>query len=719
MAIQVFQDKLFVLQTQHTSYAFFKDEDGILVHLYWGKKIERLEDFDLGTMEGEQGYHPNIDKKMEECSSFGMMRYKEGSLKVAFEDGVRDFRYRLADITIKNNQLTITLEDCHYGLQIILHYLVHEEDDIIEKWREAKNTGDGQITIERFYSAEFPIAGSGYKSINCNGTWADEFKAYTDDCNAGKKVYESLRGSAAHVASPFFIVHQDADETSGEVFYGALAYSGNFKVVLEAMPYGYLNALIGISDTDFLWQLQQGECFQTPHVYAGYSDSGFGAMSNRLAKFSRKCVMPKETADKTLRVLYNSWEATTFAVTCENQIELAKTAAELGVELFVVDDGWFGERSSDHLGLGDWYVNRDKFPDGLTPLIQKVNELGMAFGIWIEPEMVNENSDLYRSHPDWVYRYQTREILEGRYQYMLDLTNPQVTSYLIEMIDSLLTENAISYIKWDMNRAMGECGSSFQKAADYKSIWVKHVYGFYSIISELRKKHPQVEFEACASGGGRADFGCMKYFDEFWTSDNTDPLVRLSIQETYSLIYPIKYMRAWVTDAASNGERFIPLQFKLHCSMCGALGIGMDLKRITQAEKAMLTEGIRAYKGFKEVIQFGLLYRIKSCHRDDFHAVQYQKENRNVVFAFLIQQARGKEEYLLKLRELREDSIYTYRLNGTQYQKSGAYLMNHGIGLKFRGDYQSKCIVLLSSPAGLRSHTDRQHSRGGKMAQGV
>lgn len=694
MAIQVIMDQLFVLQTKNTSYAFFLDGDGILVHLYWGKKIARAEDFDTNTIIGEQGYHPSIDRKMEECSSFGMMRYKEGSLKTAFEDGVRDFRYRMIEYKIQENELIITLEDCHYGLQIILHYLVHEKEDIIEKWREAKNTGTEKITLERIYSAEFPIYGTGYKSINCNGSWADEFKAYTDNLNAGKKVYESLRGSSAHVACPFFIVHKDATETNGDVFFGALAYSGNFKIVLEATPYGYLNTLIGISDTDFEWVLCRGESFETPHVYAGYSDSGFGTMSNRLSKFSRKKVIPKETADKTLKVLYNSWEATTFDVTCKNQMELAKTAADMGVELFVVDDGWFGERSSDHLGLGDWYVNPQKFPNGLTPLIDKVNELGMDFGIWIEPEMVNKNSDLFRQHPNWVYQYKTREILEGRYQYMLDLTSSEVTSYLIEVIDKLLTENNISYIKWDMNRAMGECASHFMEAKDFKSIWVKHVYGFYSIIKEVRRRHPQVEFEACASGGGRADFGCMKYFDEFWVSDNTDPLVRLSIQETYSLIYPIKYMRAWVTDVASGNERFIPLQFKLYCSMCGALGIGMDLHKITKQEKDEVTEGIRKYKGFRDVILFGELYRLKSCHTDDFHAVQYQKDNKNVIFTFLIQQARGKEEYLLKLRELQEDVLYKYEVDGIAYKKSGAYLMNHGLQLKMHGDYASKCIVL-------------------------
>lgn len=694
MSIKVIEDRVFLLNTRNTTYAFFKDEEGILVHLYWGKKIECSSDFDTETMQGEQGYHPNIDRKMEECSSFGMMRYKEGSLKVGFADGVRDFRYVVKSYEVQGAELKIVLEDEYYPFRVTLHYLVHEEEDIIEKWRDAENLGGKHVVLERFHSAEYPLYGTGYQSINCNGTWADEFKAYTDTLNAGKKVYESLRGSTAHVSYPYFILHQNATETTGDVYYGALAYSGNFKVVAEPTPYGYLNVLIGISDTDFEWTLEEGEKFTTPAVYSGFSSEGFGNMSNNLSMFSRKHVMPKETAETTLRVLYNSWEATTFDVTCEKQMKLADKAARIGAELFVVDDGWFGQRSSDHLGLGDWYVNEEKFPDGLTPLIDYVKQLGMDFGIWIEPEMVNENSDLYRAHPDWIYRYDTRPVLEGRYQYMLDLTNPEVIEFIIDFIDKLLAENNISYVKWDMNRALGECGSKYQEEDAYKTIWVKHVEGFYKIIKTLREKHPQVEFEACASGGGRADFGCMKYFDEFWTSDNTDPLVRLSIQETYSLIYPIKYMRAWVTDAASGGSRTIPLSFKIHCSMCGALGVGMNLDKAGEEELEELTEGIKVYKGIRETIQFGELHRLKSCHTDDFHAVQYNKDGQTVVFAFLIQQARGKQEYLLKLRGLEDTGVYSYQYSGKTYQKTGAYLKNHGIKLQMWGDYMSHCLIL-------------------------
>lgn len=694
MGIIVQNETLFILNTKSTTYAFFEDDEGILVNLYWGKKISRIEDFDTRTMTGEQGYHPNIDKKMEECSSYGMTRYKETSCKVSFADGVRDFRYCAIEYRIDGNHLAIVLEDAHYPFQMTLHYVVHEELDIIEKWREVANTGKENIRLERLFSAEYTLPGNGYKSRNNNGTWADEFKGYEDTLCAGKKVYESLRGATAHVATPGFIIHKDGTEDSGEVYFGVLAYSGNFKVTAEQTPYEYLNIQIGINDTDFLWTLGEGEVFKTPRVYAGFSDQGFGKMSHLLHRFAHEYVMPRSSAAKPLKVLYNSWEATTFDVVCEKQMELAQKAAEAGAELFVVDDGWFGMRSSDHLGLGDWYVNRQKFPHGLTPLIDCVKNLDMEFGIWIEPEMVNEDSDLYRQHPDWIYRYGTRPVLEGRYQYMLDLTNEEVVAFIIDFIDELLSEHDISYIKWDMNRAIGECGCAHLKPEEFKSIWYRHVQGFYSIIDELRIRHPQVEFEACASGGGRVDYGCMSRFDEFWTSDNTDPIDRLSIQETYSLLYPPKYMRAWITDAADSEERRVPFLFKAHCAMCGSLGIGMNLHKISKEHMAQLKTVVSFYKEIRQIVQFGRLARLKSCHKDDFHAVQYDRDGEVVVFAFLLLRARGKYEYLLKPVNLEENALYQFTLDGAELCKSGAYLMYHGLCLTMRADFSSKCLYL-------------------------
>lgn len=692
MGIRI-KDKLYLLETEHTTYAFFEDEDGVLVQLYWGKRISRIDDFDLDTMIGEQGFHPNIDKKREECSAFGSMRYKETSLKIVFEDGVRDFRYKVESHVLEENHLVICLKDIFYPLRIKLHFNVYEKEDIIEKWREIENTGENTIALESVFSGEFTLPGENYKIVNSNGTWNDEFKWREDTLNSGKKVYENLRGTTAHVAVPGFMVYQKADENEGEVWFGVLAYSGNFKVVAEQTPYEYLNIQIGMNDTDFLWNLKPGEKFTTPVVYVGYSDRGLGKASRILSRFSHEVVMPESTAKKVLPILYNSWEAVDFRVTCEKQMKLAQKAAALGVELFVIDDGWFGKRDSDHLGLGDWYVNREKFPDGLKPLIDEVKSLGMDFGIWIEPEMVNENSDLYRQHPKWIYRYPTRTVLEGRYQYMLDMTNPEVLDFITDFIDRLLSENEISYVKWDMNRAMGECASAYNLKEEFRSIYFRHVQGFYQVIQRLRKLHPGVEFEACASGGGRVDYGTMKYFDEFWTSDNTDPLDRLRIQEFYSLYYPAKYMRAWITDAADNEFRQVPFEFKIHCAMCGALGIGVDLFKADDSKINALKDAVAMYKKIRNTIQFGEVYRISSFRNSMLHAVEYVGKNQIVLFVFQELRERGRFERVVKLKNLEENRIYFYQYDGRSMKKSGSYLMYHGIQLSMKKDFQSYCMV--------------------------
>lgn len=690
MSITVFQDKFFLLNTKDTSYVLSADTDQLLCNIYWGKRIERIEDFvDPEVMKFHHSLY--MQQMMEECSSFGGMRFKETSMKVTFVDGVRDFRYKIREYQVKENHLTIVLEDIYYALRVTLHYRVHEEENIIEKWREAENFGQDNIVLERFYSAEYGVAGTGFQTINSIGHWSKEFQLQSESIDCGKKVYESLYGLTSHNVNPFFVVHHDADEDQGDVYYGALQYSGNFKTVVEAISTEYVNILTGISDTDFEWILKPGEIFQAPAVFSGYTSNGFTDMSNTLSNFARKHVMPKSFADKALPILYNSWYSTEFDVRYEDQVKLAEKAAKLGVELFVIDDGWFEGRTNDEAGLGDWYVDREKFPEGLEPLIQRVNELGMQFGIWIEPEMVNPNSNLYRNHPDWIYQYHSREVLMGRNQYMLDLANNEVIDYLINCFDALLSENKIDYIKWDMNRYAAEIGSSTIDPGEYKSIWHKNTQGVYRIIQALRKLHPTVEFEACASGGGRVDFGAMTYFDEFWPSDNTDPLDRLSIQENYSLIYPIKYMRAWLTDDSMN-NRTVPLKFSMHSVMCGLLGIGTNLNEIEETKLMEIRAYIEEYKKIREIVQFGNLYRLNSLKKGDIQAVQYVKEDRSVLFVFLDHGRYGKKYYCVNVKGLDPSSIYRYEIDGVEWTKSGAYLMNRGIDVHLVGDFDSVLI---------------------------
>ncbi len=681
MAIQV-KDNVFLLQTKAVAYAFRIDGQRQLEHLYWGKRIDRVEDF-LPKADADPRF---IE---QELSAFGDMRYLETGVKAKFSDGVRDFRFMVTDHRVNGDVLSVTLRDIHYPFEVTLFYKVHEEHDVLERWQIAKNLGTEPITLERFYSAEFVLPGNGYHSINFNGAWGAEFRTFDEPVDSGMKVYQSLEGVTGRVENPTFILHRNATEDCGEVYYGALAYSGSFRLVAQAVPDKSTHVHIGFNDQDFEWKLHAGESLVSPSVYAGYSDQGFTAMSNRMAHFAREVLLPKEKAHKPLPVLYNSWYATEFYVEVASQIALAKKAATMGVELFVIDDGWFGQRNSDKAGLGDWWANPEKFPNGLQELISAVNDLGMGFGIWIEPEMVNPDSDLYRTHPDWIYRYPTREVFTRRNQYMLDMTNPQVISYLTGLFDKLLSENNIAYVKWDYNRAMGECASACNTPGS-KEIWVRNVQGFYELVKVLREKHPHVEFEACAGGGGRVDYGCLTRFDEYWPSDNTDGIDRLFIQEGYSLLYPIKCMRAWVTH-----EGNLPLHFRAHSAMCGVLGIGLDLTKATAEDLELLGEKVGQYKRIRDTVQFGDVYRLQSLRRGDpIQAVQYEKEGQAVLFAFLVHSAFYRSRYNVRLKGLVADALYKYNLGGADYVKSGAYLMHHGLDLPLKHNFDSLIMEL-------------------------
>lgn len=702
MSIRVLEERVFVLETKCVTYSFCVDSRGILRHLYFGKKIERAEDF-LAVDEGSKsGHYLYVDAAMEELSSFGMTHYRETGLKVAFSDGTKDFRYRVSGYEAEENKLAVTLQDIYYPFEIVLCYQVYEEEDMIGRFTSAVNKGDSDILIERMHSVELGIPGRGMKILNYTGSWAAEFQKRAGALEGGKRVYESVRGNVDYGANPSFMVYREACEDFGEVWFGALEYSGNYKVCAEEVSTGYTNVLMGINDTDFTKRLKAGESFDSPTAYLGYTGDGFCGMSHQMHEFCRRRLMPDNYAKKPLRVLYNSWYATMFDVKCEEQKRLAEKAAKLGAELFVIDDGWFGERDDDRHSLGDWYVDRQKFPNGLQELISYVNELGMDFGIWIEPEMVNENSALYRKHPDWVYRFVHREVVQGRNQYALNLGKEEVVQFIIETFDKLLSENNISYIKWDMNRMLAETGtwdgdSSCCEGdfAGQKEIWIKHTRNLYRIVKTVREKYPWVEFEACAGGGARIGLGAMRYFDEYWTSDNTDALDRLEIQNGYSLLYPVKYMRAWVTDVPDGlTGRSTPLSFRIHCAMCGAFGIGNNLNRLGETELAVLKKGVSDYKRVRDTVQFGELYRLGDMEKDGYFGVQYVKDEKSVIFTFLPQCRFGEKDYRFCLKGLKENELYQVRTEEEEQIKSGAFLMHYGILVHMWGDYDSKMIEI-------------------------
>jgi alpha-galactosidase len=440
--------------------------------------------------------------------------------------------------------------------------------------------------------------------------------------------------------------------------------------------FGSTRVNIGINDWDFAWRLEGGTTFTTPSSFAGYTDGGFGAASRRLHDFVRDTILP-HGPQPPHKVLYNSWEATLFDVDEVSQVELAKHAAAMGIELFVLDDGWFHGRNDDTAGLGDWWPDAKKFPHGLAPLIQQVNAMGMDFGLWIEPEMVNPDSDLYRAHPDWVIHFPTRARTESRNQLILNFGRPDVQNYIIKHIDRLLGENNISFIKWDMNRNVSEPGWP-DAPGDARELWVRYVQGLYHVWGTLRERHPDVIWQSCSGGGGRADMGILRFADQVWVSDNTEATARLAIQEGYSHMFPANTMEAWVTDM---GADYLPLQFRFHVSMCGMLGVGGHLLHWTEEERAEAAQWIDLYKEIRHIVQFGDLFRLRSPQEHPFSAVQYMSKDRaeGVLFAFRTHLPPPAQVPPLYVRGLDPDA--RYEIEGVDGVRSGVGWMRGGLQL--------------------------------------
>ena len=504
-------------------------------------------------------------------------------------------------------------------------------------------------------------------------------------------IFDNKKGTSCHNNSPYFIAYQNADEKSGDVYFASLAYSGNFKVIANRDLYSNTRVILGMNDFDFSYLLKSGESFTTPCVYAGHTE-GFGEMSRQMNTFAINYLLPRQFNDKALPVLYNSWEATEFNINVSQQLELAKIAADLGVELFVMDDGWFGKRNNDRAGLGDWVINKDKFPNGLDELIDGVNALKMDFGIWIEPEMVNPDSDLYRRHPDWAYHYDTRVKSELRHQLVLNMTRTDVQEYVFGCIDKLLSEHNIKYIKWDMNRPFSETGA--KNLACPKMLYYLHTKAVYDIVDRLKEKHCDVQFEACASGGGRADLGALSHFDQCWTSDNTDAIDRMAIQHGYSLLRPIKAMRAWVTDIAGINKP-CTLVFRFNIAMQGALGLGGNLLKYTDDDKEISKKNIALYKKIRNIVQFGDLYRVSNPDDNEVLINSYVEKNKSKAVIFIA--SRGTRFFKKRINVLfdglEKDAKYRFVFQNKEYVKSGAFMANVGIPAHIHGAYYNEIVI--------------------------
>ena len=682
------RDNYWVLETANTAYAFGLTPRGMLAHAYWGARLPCVEDYpDVADSPGWASFTDGDHITPEEYPAYAGAKYVEPCLKATFADGVRDVVLTFAGadaVEAPQPELRITLRDAHYPLDVVLHYRAHEAHDLIERWVEVTNRGDAPVTLERVWSALWHLPwGGDYRLSHLSGRWLDEWQLQREPLRPGVKVMESRRITTSHHAKPWFAVDRGAaDETQGEVWFGVLAWSGNWKIATEVTDFSSTRLGIGVNDWDFAWRLLGGATFTTPPSLAGYTTGGFGAAARTLHDYVREDLLPH---GKQLHpVLYNSWEAVFFDVNEAAQIAVAEVAAAMGVELFVMDDGWFHRRNLDNAGLGDWWADAAKFPNGIQPLIARVNALGMDFGLWLEPEMVNPDSELYRAHPDWVIHFPTRARTEMRNQLILNLGRTDVQDYLIDLLDRLLGAHNITFIKWDMNRNVSEPGWP-DAPGDARELWVRYVQGLYRVWGTLKQRHPQILWQSCSGGGGRVDFGMLHLVDQFWVSDNTEAVARLGIQEGFSQVMPAITMESQVTHM---GHAPAPLAFRFHVSMLGVLGVSADLLEWTAEERAVGAEMITLYKEIRPLVQLGDQYRLRPAEGSAFSAVQYVSKDRQsgVLFAFRTHIPEPVDLPPLYLRGL--DPTARYTVEGFPGVRSGQAWMNTGLRLTL-ADLQS------------------------------
>ncbi len=650
------------------------------------------------------GVDPSPSTTPEEFPGWGGARFFEPCVKVTLADGVRDLVLKYTGQEIAGNDLTLHTKDVAYDLEVLLSYRM-DSTGILRKQATIRNRTSQVVTVESAQSGVWYLPpGDGYRLSYLAGRWGGETLLVQEDIHAGTKLLESRRGVAtSNQMNPWFAIdgRDRATEQHGRVWFGALAWSGSWRIAIEQTPQQQVRVTGGYNPFDFAYPLRPGDSLTTAAFYAGYTEGGFGEASRIMHGFERAAVLPRASLARPRPVLYNSWEATGFKVDEPGQKSLAEVAARLGVERFVMDDGWFGARDSSRAGLGDWTPNQKKFPGGLGPLIAHVRRLGMDFGLWVEPEMVNPDSDLYRAHPDWVINFPGRPRSEARNQLVLNLARDEVKEYVFAALDTLLSTYDISFLKWDANRHFSEPGWPERPVAEQRMLWVRYTANFYEILDRLRAKHPSLEIESCSSGGGRVDLGILSRTDQVWTSDNTDAFDRLLIQDGFSRAYSPRVMMAWVTDVPNFNGRTTPLQFRFLVAMMGALGIGADLRRWPEADLGYTGKMIAFYKTIRSTVQDGLLYRLAPPGSRGPTVNQYVSldGHQSVVFAFLQAQQHGRPQPAVALDGLDPTAVYRVQpLDGKLAEKletaSGAYLRSHGLTFELTGDFDSTAVVL-------------------------
>ena len=712
--------KTFNLSTSKTSYVLKVLGSNHVAHVYWGKKI-KAKNLDYVLRSKNWGSFltntDNIDDFMlemtpQEYPGYGSTDLRTPAVELQFSDGTSatDFRYESHNIYAGKNKLNnlpatyvedeneamtleLTLVDSLKNVKLILSYSVFEEFDAITRSVKIINESNEDVNINRVLSANVDFRDSDYELLQLSGAWARERHIIRKEIRSGSQSIESRRGSSSHAQNPFMaLVRKDTTEQHGGVYGFSLIYSGNFLANVEVDMYENARAQIGINPFDFTWLLKSKEEFTAPEAVLVYSNEGLTGMSHIYNCLYGKRLCKGKYRDEVRPILINNWEATYFDFNETKIKEIAREATNLGMELFVLDDGWFGKRDDDNSSLGDWFVNEEKLKGGLNKLATEINKMGLQFGLWFEPEMVSPISELYKEHPDWCIHIPGRNRSEARRQLILDYSREDVCNYIIEKISEVLSSAPISYVKWDMNRNMSEIGSAKLPANRQREVAHRYILGLYKVLEEITTRFPDVLFESCSGGGGRFDPGMLYYMPQTWTSDNTDAIERLKIQFGTSMVYPNASIGCHVSAVPNHQvDRITPIETRGVVAMSGNFGYELDITKLPESEKEIIKEQVKLYKEIRETIQFGKCYRLSSpFENNDIAWMFISKDCEEIIVSFVRTLAKPNSKFIsLKLVGLDESS--KYEILGENIIVGGDELMNIGLNVpELKGDYQAK-----------------------------
>lgn len=710
-----FQNNIFHLYNERISYCILLSKHNDLLHMHFGKKVcpEELDFIIRGRASfsayetGDDSY--SLDVLPQEYPMYGAQDLRSPALcvEVGGAGVICKLRYKCHEIfsgkpvldglpsTYMENEnegqtLKVTIADTLSGLEVDLFYTVYDGLDVICRHSVVCNTSKDTFELRNVASMSIDYHDYDYKYMHLHGAWIREKHVEIADVKKGFQGIDSKRGASGVCENPFMaFMRRDATEDYGDVYGFSLVYSGNFKIMAEVEQYGTMRVQAGINPNNFCWHLQSGEEFVTPEVVMVYSNSGLGGMSRTYHRLYRSRLCRGKFRDEVRPILINNWEATYFDFTEEKLLSISERAAQLGMELFVLDDGWFGKRNDDRRSLGDWYVNKEKLPNGLEGLADKVNAQGIDFGLWIEPEMISPDSDLYQKHPDWALQVPGREAHKARHQLILDMGRPEVCEYIISTMSEILASANIKYVKWDMNRNMTDARSALLALDRQGEVAHRYILGVYKLMDALTSNFPHILFEGCSGGAGRNDPGVLHYMPQNWGSDDTDAVERMYIQYGASMVYPASSVCAHVSVVPNHQmDRVTPMKLRAEVAMSGALGYEFDLSKLTEEECSEVQVQVSTYKRIRDVVCMGDMYRLMNPFEGRSAAWMFVTEDkrRAVVFYFNKLAKPNAELRRLKLKGL--DENHKYSIDGRQY--TGATLMNYGLYLpEYEKDFES------------------------------